>query len=646
MNSNPSAIKAELLFNRRLPPSYPCYCEGSLVWQESLAHEGGRVALMRKAPDGEEICITPKGFKVGSKVHEYGGKCFVIRGNVVYFNNDDDGQIYRQSVFESTQPQSIVDVDDNHNSAFADFEVFDSGRKMLAVREKRHQDRENVNSICWLSLDSQHSEVHDLVCDADFVARPCVSPDGSKLAWMEWNHPDMPWDCSVIKLGDLHYGADTVQVENIRLIAGGAERSVCQPGFLSNGMLCFAMDSDADISSFENYWNLHLWSADTGVVPLTRDCAEYGEPHWNFGSSRWVEYAPGSILAVRTRDAGEELVRLNFQGEINKVDAAPRNRFQHLSKNDEANARHSVILVAGSPASESEIYGYNHELSIIEPLHERAVFLARDQISEGRSIWFKTRDGDRAHAFLYEPVNRSEAQPSPLMVLVHGGPTARTHSVLSPEIQYWTSRGFAVIDVNHRGSSGFGRAFRQQLRGEWGVIDVNDIDDAIEYAIQEGIAAREKVCIRGKSAGGYVVLRMLTEYPQRIAVGVSYYGIGNLITLADLTHKFESRYLDSLLGEAYHPEQAKVKQSVYQTRSPAHYFKRIESALILFQGLKDAIVPPQISREIVDELCNKNIPLEYYEYEKEGHGFRDTENKIDALNRETNFIMNVFQGID
>ena len=641
MNSGGSAIKAEILFNRRLPPSYPCYCQGSLVWQESLASEGGRAALLRQAPDGNEICITPEGFKIGSKVHEYGGKCFAIQGDVVYFNNEADGRIYRQSVFESEQPQSIVDVDDNYNCAFADFEVFDSGRKMLAVREKRYQDKENVNSICWLSLDSQHSKVQDLVCDADFVARPCVSPDGSKVAWMEWNHPDMPWDSSKIKLGDLHCDADTVRVENIRLVAGGEGRSVCQPGFLSHGMLCFAMDSDADAASYENFWNLHQWSADAGVVLLTQDCAEYGEPHWNFGNSRWVEFAPGLILAVRSHDVGEELVRLNLQGEIIKVDAARLNRFQYLSKNDEENARHSVILVAGSPENEPEIYGYNHQLSIIEPLQERVSLLAKDQISEGRSIWFKTRDKDRAHAFFYAPVDRSGSQPGPLMVLVHGGPTARTDSVLSPEIQYWTSRGFAVIDVNHRGSSGFGRAFRQQLRGKWGVVDINDVDDAIEYAIQEGIAARDQVCIRGKSAGGYVVLRMLTEYPQRIAVGVSYYGIGNLITLAELTHKFESRYLDSLLGEAYHPERAKTKQSVYQTRSPAHYFKRIESALILFQGLQDAIVPSQISREIVEELGDKNIPLEYYEYENEGHGFRITDNKIDALNKETNFIMRV-----
>ena len=264
----------------------------------------------------------------------------------------------------------------------------------------------------------------------------------------------------------------------------------------------------------------------------------------------------------------------------------------------------------------------------------------KSSVSCPTSIWFDTRDGDKAHTYYYKPKGVSEIATTkpPLLVVVHGGPTARSYGVFDGVKQFWVSLGFALIDVNHRGSSGFGRSYRNKLRGNWGVQDIDDVADAIDFIVKAGLADASKVFIRGKSAGGFASLRLVTEYPDKFCAASLYYGIGNLATLAKTTHKFESRYMDSLLGESYREGMGNEHASVYVERSPVGKIDKISCALILFQGQDDKVVPPELSRELASALEKKGIQSKYVEYEGEGHGFRRLETKIDSLMQEASFF--------
>lgn len=447
----------------------------------------------------------------------------------------------------------------------------------------------------------------------------------------------MPWDRSELAVAELHHSADGVRLVNTTVVAGGGRCSVCQPMFGRDGALYFVMDCDAaGEADPDNFWNLHVYSVGD-VRRVTSELAEFGEPHWVFGSRRLVEVGAGQLVAVRTDAEGDRLVRIDaVSGGVAPV-PAPFVEFSMLS----SAAGDGVLMVAASAQREAAVVQL-HATNAVTVVKAPAPVLADADVSVAEPLRYPTRDGGFAHAFFYAPTStRYRGLPGtrpPLLVVVHGGPTARSSAAFNIVRQYWTTLGYAVLDVNHRGSTGYGRAYRQRLRGEWGELDVSDIADAVAQVVRDERVDPEKICIRGSSAGGYTVLRALTVHPGRFRAGASYYGIGSLITLAELTHKFEAHYVDVLIGEVFDPARVAEPTSRYRSRSPLFEMDRIESALIVFQGDEDKVVPVAVAREVVETLERNGVEHEYVEYKAEGHGFRRAETRIDALERETDFF--------
>jgi dipeptidyl aminopeptidase/acylaminoacyl peptidase len=465
-----------------------------------------------------------------------------------------------------------------------------------------------------------------------------VDRAGGRLSWIEWDHPDMPWDHTRLMVGAIRESEGGIAVDDVRNIAGEIDGSICQPAYYGADLV-FAADRDEVRDECDDYWNLYRWSG-RELRRLTCDPMEYGAPHWVFGDACHAPLEHDTLLARRVAPHGEELV------EINRVTGAHRRidcRFDAFSQMAPGLEKDEVVLVAASAVESARMVRYRR--GGIETIKALPDAIPAEEISRGAAISFPTRDGGMAHAFYYAPHNTRYAAPAgqrpPLLVTVHGGPTARASGSLDLLRQYWTGSGFAVLDVNHRGSTGYGRRFRQQLLGRWGRMDVDDVIDGIDHLVGLSLVDPARIFIRGKSAGGYVVLRALTEYPQYFRGGTCYYGIGNLSTLASITHKFEARYTDRLIGERYDPQAVAKRDSEYFQRSPINFIDRLRSPMILFQGLDDRVVPPQASREVAAALAERKIEHQYVEYPGEGHGFRKSETNIDAINKETAFYRRV-----
>ena len=631
------------LFSRQLSVAYPFFHQERIFWIEAHPDRPEHHALATQDQSG----LTPSGHDIATTVHEYGGKCFAVSGNRFIYSNKKDSGIYVLSIEDDgeLQPLTAGSGPSSVQFAYADFEVFDNNSRMLVVREKKFSGRENENTIAYIALDSsQPVEPLDIVTGADFFASPKVSPDGKRLAWLAWDHPDMPWDAARLMLADIEIKGENVEVGNARRIAGGRNSSVCQSKFLSDGRLCFAMDQDADEDSARNFWNLYTYQDEIGIEALTGELAEYGEPLWNLGSQRWVEIRPGTLVATRTSDAGDELVEIKPDQSVRRLKLKDYKSFGDVHAGT-CFGQCKLLFVGGAMEREHELVCCNLDTRTTSVIRSVSPVFSKSSVSRPQSVWFETRDGEKAHAYFYTPVKESKLATTkpPLLVVVHGGPTARSFGVFDGVKQFWVSLGFALIDVNHRGSSGFGRKYRNKLRGKWGVQDIDDVADAIDYIVKAGLADASKVFIRGKSAGGFASLRLVTEYPDKFCAASLYYGIGNLATLAKTTHKFESKYMDSLLGESYSEEMGDEPVSVYIQRSPVGKLDKISCALILFQGKDDKVVPPELSRELAVALEKKGIQSKYVEYEGEGHGFRRLDTKIDSLLQEANFF---FQYLD
>lgn len=623
------------LFSRPGAPAYPLRDDkGQLCWLEPITEEGGRLALKQQTASGERI-ITPMGFQIRSRVHEYGGKCFCIAGEWVYFNNYSDGQIYRQSLHTDAPPVVVV-ASTSPASCCVDLCYSAALNAIVAVQEVESEtDAPNQNLLVALSLEEPEPlSFQVLARGADFYAAPCLSEDGDQIAWLQWNHPDMAWDSSHLVRADITSDNGLVSLKSVENVAGGESSSVCQPGFLRDGSLAYAMDQTGDAESAQNFWNLYR-SDKEGTTVITQDIAEYGEAHWVFGQHRWVQTQPSTLLAITTRDEMDNLVEINLDTRAQHAIGEPYARLSQLSES--AGSAYCIAEYTDKPARiiEVELDGRINMLSSPEP------WLAESEVSPPQKLSYPTRDGGQAYANFYPASEQASGQKSALLVLVHGGPTSRSGVSLSPLVQFFVQNGFSVLDVNHRGSTGHGRAYRQALLGLWGEIDASDIADAINFAIAEREVDAQKVFIRGGSAGGYAVLRALTRFPELFCGGACYYGIGNLITLSEITHKFEGRYTDQLIGEQYTPESAALAESRFRSRSPIFEIDRITSPLILFQGLDDKVVPPKVSREMVQTLERNGIVHEYIEYPGEGHGFRKAETRIDALSREIQFYKDI-----
>jgi dipeptidyl aminopeptidase/acylaminoacyl peptidase len=503
--------------------------------------------------------------------------------------------------------------------------VVDRARgRLLAVREDhRAGPGEPRNELVALDIGGDGADTGQaLVSGNDFYASPQLSPDGSRLAWLTWNHPNMPWDGTELWLGELDArGA----IATARLVAGGPRESIFQPQFSSDGVLHFVSDRSG-------WWNLYRREG-SEPVSLARLDAEFGQPQWLFGMSTYGFAADGTIVCTYSKNGTDRLARLGHDG-LQPIEV-PFNRIGSLRVGEGF-----ALFLAASPTEAPVVARLDLTSGAVERLGaSSAVAVDAGYLARPEPVEFPARGGGSAYGFFYPPTNKDFVAPKddkpPLIVVSHGGPTAQSSSALNLSLQYWTSRGFAVLDVDYGGSTGYGRAYRERLNGNWGVVDVGDCVDGALHLVREGRADGQRLAIRGWSASGYTTLAALT-FRDVFKAGASHFGIGDLEALVRDTHKFESRYLDRLVCP--YPE----RKELYVERSPIRHVDRIRAALILFQGLEDRVVPPNQARMMYEAVKAKGLPVAIVEFAGEQHGFRKAENIRRSLDGELYFLGRVF----
>jgi dipeptidyl aminopeptidase/acylaminoacyl peptidase len=587
------------------------YDDGQLYWLELRPSEGGRQVLMRRDRSGRIEELTPEPINVRTRVHEYGGGSFTVGHGRVVYSDHDDQRIYS---IEDGNPRPVTEAPDRPRSVrFADGRLVDANT-LVCVREAHIGAVEPVNELVTVRLDDGRVDV--IARGRDFYAAPRLAGDG-RIAWLEWDHPNMPWDGTELKVGSLGVG----ELHDVRHVAGGPEESIFQPEWSPDGDLFFASDRTG-------WWNLYRWGGQA-VTPVLQRQADFGVPAWFFGRSTYGYCSGGRIIASYWEDG---LQRLDL---IESGSATPRADHEHSS--------HEYLVTDGASTAWFVGVGPNVPMRLVEMDVDRglqtvvssnSVPVDESYISPGRIVTFPTGDGEEAYAVFYPPANPDFEAPAgelpPLIVQVHGGPTSHVVPALRTAFLYWTTRGFAVVDVNYRGSTGFGREYRNRLHGDWGLVDVEDCMAAARYLAAEGEVDRDRLAITGGSAGGFTTLAALA-FEDDFAAGASYYGVADLGLLAEHTHKFESRYLDRLVA----PEQMKERSPLYSAHS-------ISVPVVLFQGLDDKVVPPEQAEVIAEALASAGIPHAHITYEGEDHGFRKAENIIHSLESELAFYGEVF----
>lgn len=589
-----------------------------IYWIERRPQEGGRKVVVRRSTDGEISDVTPPGFNARTRVHEYGGGDYAVWGGRVIFSNFSDQRLYVQEL--ACEPKPLTPA---APLRYADGEIDPRRKIFYSVREDHSGPGEAVNSLVRLDLSQQ--EAGTIVASGnDFYSSPRLSPDGSRLAWLSWNHPNMPWDGTELWVGRLAGDGSVVEKEKV---AGGAAESIGQPEWSPDGVLHFVSDRTG-------WWNLYRWK-DHRIEPLCPMDAEFGQPQWVFGVSLFGFASKNEILLSYTRQGRDYLAALNPTTKALDVIETPFTAISQVRV-----AGHRLVFIGGSATETISIVS-------LDLTSKRCTVLRRSRqstvdagyLAAPRAIEFPTEGGRTAHGYFYAPRNRDYIGPPgekpPLIVISHGGPTSATSASLKYSIQYWTSRGIAVLDVNYGGSSGYGRAYRERLNGRWGVVDVDDCVNGARYLVAQGEVDGDRLAIRGGSAGGYTTLCALT-FRDAFKAGASHYGVSDLEALAKDTHKFESRYLDRLIGP--YPE----RRDLYFARSPIHFTDRLNCAMIFFQGLEDKVVPPDQAEKMVQAVRAKNLPVAYLAFEGEQHGFRRAENIKRVLEAELYFYSKVF----
>ena len=589
-----------------------------VYWIEERSLEGGRNVLVRRSSSGATLDCTPEGFNARTKVHEYGGGDYVVRDGVIYFSNFEDQRLYSQQI--GTEPQPVTTPG---NMRYADGIVDLDRSRLICVREDHTGPGEAVNEL--VSVDLEHADVGEpLASGNDFYSSPRLSPDGSRLAWLTWNHPNMPWDGTELWVGELLGDGTLGEFERV---AGTSDESIFQPEWSPDGMLYFVSDRTG-------WWNLYRWRKGK-VEPLIEMEAEFGIPQWVFGESLYGFENSKMIICAFNKMGIWHLARLDTETKKLEEIETPYSEIWQVV----VGSNHIVFLGLSQtePISVVRVDLGNNQLEVLR--RGREVTIDAGYFSTPQPIEFPTEGGRTAFGFYYPPENRDYVAPSdekpPLLVMSHGGPTGSTVIALSYRIQYWTSRGIAVLDVNYGGSTGYGRAYRERLEGKWGIVDVDDCTNGACYLVEQGEVDGSRLAITGGSAGGFTTLAALT-FRDTFAAGASHYGISDLETFTRDTHKFESRYLDKLVG--LYPEQA----AIYRERSPIHFTDRLSCPIILFQGLEDEIVPPDQSERMFESVRAKGIPSAYLPFEGEQHGFRRTENQRRAMDAELYFYSKVF----
>ena len=613
-----SPITSDLIVSETITLGQVALDGEEVYWIEMRPSEEGRYVIVRRTSDGRIVDLTPLPFNARTRVHEYGGGAFEVSEGTIFFSNFADQRLYRQD--PGAEPRPITPDADLR---YADG-VFDRGRgRMICVREDHTvPGREAVNTLVGLDLE-ENDGGRILASGNDFYASPRLSPDGSHLAWLTWNHPNMPWNGTELWVAQV--GADG-SLDRAERAAGGKDESIFQPEWSPDGLLHFVSDRTG-------WWNLYR-RRDGRVESLCEMEAEFGVPQWSFGSSTYAFESAEYILCAYTQQGAWHLARLNTStGELEEIET-PYTSIRYLKV-----ASGRAAFLGGSPAEHTSLVQLDLATREIEVVRRSSeVEIDPGYLSTPRAIKFPTEQGLTAHAFFYAPKNRdygASYERPPLLVKSHGGPTGTTSSTLDLEVQYWTSRGIAVLDVNYGGSVGYGRAYRERLDGQWGIVDVDDCVNGARYLVERGEADGDRLAIRGGSAGGYTTLSALT-FRDAFRAGASYYGVSDLEALAKETHKFESRYLDGLIGP--YPE----RRDLYLERSPIHFTERISCPMILFQGLEDRVVLPNQAEMMVEALREKGLPIAYIAFEGEQHGFRRAENIKRALDGELYFYSKIF----
>ncbi len=614
-----SRISAELITAQQIRFGDLQMVHSDIYWSETRPRQGGRAAVLRLAAGAEPFEMLPDGFSARSRVHEYGGGAFTVAGEEIFFVNDGDQRIYQAG--PDGQPEAITPPG---ASRYADL-LWDSSRSRLIAVCEDHADpsQEPVNSLVSIELGPDY-HIRRLAGGNDFYASPCLSPDGGKLAWISWNHPNMPWDGSELWIAELEPDG---AVAGAHRIAGGAQESIFQPSWSPSGQLYFVSDRSG-------WWNLYRWEA--GVArPLHPMSAEFGLPQWVFAMSTYGFLDEERILCTYYQQGRWNLGILDAsRGMLEPIETV------YTRIHDIRTDGGKAVFIAAAPGIATEIVRLDPTSRRFERVRASTKMeLDPGAISMPEAIRFQTADGEVAHGYYYSPWNpeflaATDEQP-PLLVLSHGGPTSAASDSLDLRIQYWTSRGFAVLDVNYRGSSGYGRAYRNRLRGQWGVLDVDDCIAGARHLVERNQVDANRLAIRGSSAGGYTTLSALT-FRDRFRAGASYYGIGDLEALAVDTHKFESRYLDTLI--APYPD----GRALYLERSPIHFVDRLDCPIIFFQGLEDRVVPSNQAETMVAALRSKGLPVAYLPFAGEGHGFRMADSIRRSLEAEYYFYSQIF----
>ena len=621
----PSTISAELI-TRAAPSLNFVRAHGdSLYWVEGRPWEAGRNVIMCRDGNGRIADVLPPPYSHYSKVHEYGGMAYALDDDHLYFVNASDQRVYRLSLNDKGTPQAITA---EGPWRFADLMLDSQNQRLIAVCEEHNDERQEAeNYLAAIALNSGSAIIKKLVSGADFYAYPRLSPDQNQLCWIQWSHPNMPWDTTQLWQASITDGDLTDKT----LVAGADNnQAIFQPHWSPDNSLYYVSDKN-------NWWNIYRLENGKSI-PILEMQAEFATPLWQLGMTTFDFLDANTIACIWTKNGIWYSSFIDIASSIlTTID------HQYTSMQAVTCHKGSMYLVAGAAALANQIIGISSQGRCSQTYVPSTLEVDQADIAQPESILFPSGDNQQVHAFYYPPTSANycgQDNELPLVIaMCHGGPTGATSSGLNLKIQYWTNRGFAVVDINYRGSTGFGRSYRQALAGTWGIADVEDTQQAIRYLTEQHKIDPERCLIRGGSAGGYTVLSALT-FTDTFRAGASLYGIGDLETLATDTHKFESRYLDSLIGP--YPE----RKDIYLARSPIHHAEGLDCPVIFLQGLKDKVVPPNQAEMMVKLLEDKGIQVAYVTFADEGHGFRKSNNIIRAMESELAFYQNVFNLLD
>ena len=635
-----SPISASLVSTAGIALGWVQTSGDDLYWVEMRPTEGGRYVLVRRTPDGQTADVTPPGYSVRTLVHEYGGGAYALSGPTVFFSNFEDQRVYRQEA-GGGEPQPITPPPAAPRAIrYADGRVTPDGHWLICVRETHQASGEVINDLVAVST-SGAGEPICLAAGHDFYSSPRISPDGLWLAWLEWDQPQMPWDGTELWRAELllpseeavasaNMGTGRPRLESRQKVAGGPSESVVEPSWDSAGRLHFVSDRSG-------WWNIYRCrervDTATGAAeprPLLSLEAEFAKPQWVFGDRHYDHLSDGRIAAVYGIAGIDHLGVIDPErGSLLELPTGLTSMGYLCAAGD------ALWLTASGPRAGNAIVSVAPATG--RPTRVRAgatLNLDPDLISEPEPIHFPTTNGAVAHALYYPPRNPAFSGPAnerpPLVVDIHGGPTSAAETRFLLETQFWTSRGFGYVSVNYGGSSGYGRAYRERLKGNWGIVDVDDSIACARYLAERGDIDGTRTAIRGGSAGGFTTLAALV-FHDFFATGTSYFGVAALEEFVGETHKYEARYLDGLLGPW--PE----ARQVYHDRSPVNFADRISRPILLLQGLEDAIVPPAQAEVFVAALEAKGLPYAYLAFEGEQHGFRKSQNIARALEAELSF---------